>query len=95
MGSFINQPEFGTTVTVVTPSNAISTATNLGGVALYCGVGGDVKVIIQNKAAAAGGPPTATEAVVFKNVPAGGFLPIIVDYVLDAGTTATDILTIK
>ena len=95
MGSFINQPEFGTTVTVVTPSNTISPATNLGGVALYCGVGGDVKVIIQNKAAAGGGPPTATEAVVFKNVPAGGFLPIIVDYVLLAGTTATDILTIK
>ena len=95
MGSFINQPEFGTTVTVVTPSDTIGAATNLGGVALYCGVGGDVKVIIQNKTAAGGGLPTATEADVFKNVPNGGFLPIIVDYVLATGTSATDILTIK
>ena len=95
MGSFSNQPEFGTTVTVVTASDTISTATNLGGVALYCGVGGDVKVIIQNTSAAGGGPPTASEGVVFKNVPDGGFLPIIVDYVLATGTTATDILTIK
>ena len=95
MGSFINQPEFGTTVTVVTASDTISDATKLGGVALYCGVGGDVKVIMQNKTASAGGPPTAADAVVFKNVPAGGFLPIIVDYVLATGTAATDILTIK
>ena len=95
MGSFINQPEFGTTVTVVTPSDTISDATKLGGVALYVGTGGDVKVIIQNKTAAAGGPPTATDAVIFKNVPAGGFLPVIVDYVLATGTAGSDILTIK
>ena len=95
MGSFTNQPEFGTTVTVVTPNNTISDATKLGGVALYVGTGGDVNVIIQNKTAAAGGPPTAADSVVFKNVPAGGFLPIIVDYVLATGTAGSDILTIK
>ena len=100
MGSFINQPEFGTTVTVVTPSDTISDATKLGGVALYVGTGGDVKVIIQNKTAPPvnglpGGPPTAADAVIFKNVPAGGFLPVIVDYVLATGTAGSDILTIK
>ena len=101
MGSFINQPEFGTTVTVVTPSDTISDATKLGGVALYVGTGGDVKVIIQNKTAppladkTPGGPPTAADAVIFKNVPAGGFLPVIVDYVLATGTAGSDILTIK
>lgn len=95
MGSFTNQPEFGTTVTVVTPSDTISDATKLGGVALYVGTGGDVKVIIQNKTAAAGGPPTAADAVIFKNAPAGGFLPVIVDYVLATGTAGSDILTIK
>ncbi len=95
MGSFTNQPEFGTTVTVVTPNNTISDATKLGGVALYVGTGGDVNVIIQNKTAAGGGPPTAADSVVFKNVPAGGFLPVIVDYVLATGTAGSDILTIK
>jgi len=100
MGSFINQPEFATTVEAITPSDTISSATNIGGAALYMGTAGDVKVIMQNKTAPPvnglpGGPPTAADAVVFKNVPAGGFLPVIVDYVLATGTTATDILTIK
>ena len=95
MGSFINQPEFATTVEAITPSDTISSATNIGGAALYMGTAGDVKVIMQNKTASGGGPPTAADAVVFKSVPAGGFLPVIVDYVLATGTTATDILTIK
>ena len=95
MGSFINQPEFGTEVGVVTPSDTIDATTNVNRAALYIGTGGDVKVIIQNVGPVNGGYPTAADAVVFKNVPDGNFLPVIVDYVLATGTTATDILTIK
>lgn len=32
-------------------------------------------------------PPTATQAVTFNGLQAGGFLPVIVDYVLETGTT--------
>jgi|TARA_R110001599_G_scaffold23649_2_gene86426 hypothetical protein len=95
MGSFINQPEFATTVEVITPSDTISSATKLGGVALYVGTAGDVKVIIQNKTAAGGGPPDANDAVTFKNVGNGCFLPVICDYVIATGTGATNILSIK
>jgi len=63
---------------------------------LYVGTGGDVKVILSGVTGAAGsGLPTATEAVLFKNVPDGSFLPVIVDYVLLTDTSATDIIAIK
>ena len=41
------------------------------------------------------GLPTASEAVTFKNLSNGCFLPVIVDYVLATGTTAADIIAIK
>ena len=41
------------------------------------------------------GLPTAGEAVTFKNLSNGCFLPVIVDYVLATGTTAADIIAIK
>lgn len=44
---------------------------------------------------AAPGTPTAGEAVTFKNLSNGCFLPVIVDYVLATGTTAADIIAIK
>ena len=94
MGTFTNQPEFATEVAAITPSDTIDGTTKLNGAALYVGVGGDVKAIISGQDFS-GGAPTASDAVVFKNVPAGGFLPVIVDYVLATGTAATDILTIK
>ena len=37
--------------------------------------------------------PTAAEAVVFKNIQTGSFVPVIVDYVV-TGTTATDIVAV-
>ena len=95
MGTFINQPEFATTVAVVTPSDTISAATKLGGVALYCGTAGDIKVIMQNKTASGGGLPTSADAVTFKNVGNGCFLPVICDYVLATGTGATNLLSVK
>lgn len=39
--------------------------------------------------------PTAAEAVQFKNLSSGCFLPVIVDYVLATDTTAADIIAIN
>ena len=64
---------------------------------------GDIITVIQ--AGASGGTrailsvqdlaPTADDAVLFKAVPAGSILPVAVDYVLAADTTATDIVAGK
>jgi len=63
---------------------------------LYVGTGGHVKVILAGVTGASGsGLPTASEAVTFKNIPDGSFLPVIVSYVLATGTTATDLISIK
>ena len=39
--------------------------------------------------------PIAFDAVTFKAVPAGSILPVIVDYVLATGTTATNMIALK
>ena len=96
MGQFGNQPDFGTEAAAVTASDTISYATNVQRSCLYIGTGGNVKVILSGVTGVAGsGLPTAAEAVLFKNVPDGSFLPVIVDYVLLTDTTATDIIAIK
>ncbi len=95
MGQFGNQPDFGTAAAAVTASDTISFATNVRRSCLYVGTGGDVKVILSGVTQADGTPPTAAEAVLFKNIPDGSFLPVIVDYVLLTGTTAADIIAIK
>jgi hypothetical protein len=84
MGQYNQQPDFGTIASTVTKSDA----TFLNGVALYVGTGGDVHVIMKNV------ENTAGNVVVFKNVPDGSFLSVIVDYVM-AATTAADIVAIK
>ena len=89
MGQYANQPDFGTFASDVTTSNTISSATNLNSSALFIGTGGDVKVILAGVVGSSGsGLPTAAEAVTFKNLSNGCFLPVIVDYVLATGTTA-------
>ncbi len=95
MGQFGNQPDFGTAAAAVTASDTISFATSVRRSCLYVGTGGDVKVILSGVTQADGSPPTAAEAVLFKNIPDGSFLPVIVDYVLLTGTTAADIIAIK
>tara|TARA_R110002124_G_scaffold202372_1_gene368909 strand:+ start:412 stop:714 length:303 start_codon:yes stop_codon:yes gene_type:complete len=100
MGQFGNQPDFGTEAVAITASDTISRATSQQSSCLYVGVGGNVKVILSGVVApstppALAGLPTAAQAVLFKNVPNGSFLPVIVDYVLATGTTATDIIAIK
>jgi hypothetical protein len=95
MGQFGNQPDFGTEAATVTATDTITFATSVRSSCLYIGTGGDVKVILSGVTQANGTPPTAAEAVLFKNIPDGSFLPVIVDYVLLTGTTATDIIAIK
>lgn len=96
MGQFANQPDFGTFAASATKSDTIGISTNLKSSCLYIGTGGDVKVILSGVNGAGGtGRPTAAQAVVFKGLPAGSFLPVIVDYVLATGTTAADIIAVK
>ena len=95
MGQFGNQPDFGTEAKAVTTSDTISFATSVRRSCLYVVTGGDVKVILSGVTQADGTPPTAAEAILFKNIPDGSFLPVIVDYVLLTDTTATDIIAIK
>tara|TARA_B110000908_G_scaffold172086_1_gene237519 strand:- start:22 stop:309 length:288 start_codon:yes stop_codon:yes gene_type:complete len=95
MGNFITQPEFATEVAAITPSDNINGTTKLGGAALYVGTTGDVKLIISGIDPTPATSVTAANAVVFKNVSGGTFLPVICDYVLATGTDASDILSIK
>ena len=96
MGQYANQPDFGTIAVAVTASDTIDNTTNINSSCLFIGTGGDVKVILSGVNGAGGtGRPTAAQAVVFKGLPAGSFLPVIVDYVLATGTTAADIIAVK
>lgn len=88
MGQFGNQPDFGTEAAAVTPSDTVNVTTKLNSSILYVGTTGDVKVLIA-------GETNSLNAVTFKNVSSGTFLPIVVDYVLSTGTTATDIIRVK
>jgi len=96
MGQYANQPDFGTFASVVTPSDTISLATKVNNSALFIGSGGDVTVILTGVRSASGSAlPTAAEAITFKNLSSGCFLPVIVDYVLLTGTSAADIIAVK
>ena len=95
MGQFFNQPDFGTEAAAAFADDLIKASSNLNSACLYIGTGGDVKVIMNSKFGPDGEFPTASDAITFKNVPDGSFLPVIVDFVLLTGTTATDIIAIK
>ena len=41
------------------------------------------------------GPPTADQAITFKGLGTGGFLPVTVDYVLATGTTVAELIAAK
>jgi len=100
MGQYGNQPDFGTKALTTDPlgsSDSLSSGQYLGSAALYVGTGGDLLVTLaygqDDGAFAQGG------ATLFKAVPSGSFLPIIVDYVwADDGdvitTTASDIIAL-
>ena len=89
MGQYGNQPEFATRAAAVTPTDVISLATKLNSAALYVGVGGDLSVIIAGTA-----NPTLADAVVFKGIVAGSFIPVIVDYVTAVDTDVSEIIAL-
>jgi hypothetical protein len=98
MGQYANQPDFGTEAFTVTPNDTISPANNLGGAVIYVGDisgGTELKVILTGVVAPGGGFPTAAEAITFKGLQAGTFMPIIVDYVLATGTSVTELIGVK
>ena len=66
----------------VTPNDGVDLAYTSRG--LHVGGGGDIAVYM----------PGGTTAVVFKSVASGSLIPIRVDRVLAAGTTATDIVAV-
>jgi hypothetical protein len=95
MGQFFNQPDFGTEANVILPTDVIKANSSLKGVCLYVGTAGDVAVIMQGKFGTEGQAPVILQAITFKNVPAGSILPVIVDYVVATGTTASNLITLK
>ena len=81
----------------LTATDTFSTATDLGGAALYVGTGGDVAVVMSGVLDISGGATNLSSNdvdVIFKNVPSGTFLPIAVTHVKSTNTTATNILAI-
>lgn len=82
MGSYSNQPDFGSIAFPV-----VVGTTDVRNSALYLGVGGSIEVTLIG---------SVDTPVVFKNIPNGSFLPCIVEtIVVGANTTATDIVAIK
>jgi hypothetical protein len=89
MGQFTNQPDFAVRARAVEPSDDLTPENFLSKAALYIGTvpggGGVLTVRMQNF----NGEP---EDFTFKIPSAGVFLPICVDYVLETGTTASNIV---
>ncbi len=89
---------FVTEAVAITKSDTFSATTNLNGSSLYVGGAGDVAVVMTGVLDISGGATNlgANDVdVIFKEVPAGTFLAIAVDYLVSTGTTATNILKIK
>jgi hypothetical protein len=81
MGQYANQPDFATSAETV-----VVGTTNVESSALYIGTGGDIEVIAIG----------SSSSVVFKNIPDGSFLPVIVSSITaGVNTTVSDIVAIK
>ena len=81
MGQFFNQPDFATAAETV-----VVGTTNVKNSALYIGTGGDIEVTTIS----------GSSSVVFKNIPDGSFLPVIVkSIVAGSNTTVSNIIAIK
>ncbi len=81
MGQYANQPDFATSAETV-----IVGTTNVESSALYIGTGGDIEVTAIG----------SSSSVVFKNIPDGSFLPVIVSSITaGVNTTVSDIVAIK
>lgn len=81
MGQYANQPDFATSAEAV-----VVGTTNVENSALYIGTGGNIEVTAVSN----------STSVVFKNIPDGSFLPVIVSSITaGANTTVSDIIAIK
>lgn len=81
MGQYRGQPDFATEAVSVEIG-----VTKIQDSALYIGTGGDIEVVVVS----------GSDPVVFKNIPNGSFLPVIVNSILTgANTTVSDIIAIK
>jgi|11_taG_2_1085331.scaffolds.fasta_scaffold155159_2 hypothetical protein len=81
MGQYANQPDFATSAETV-----VVGTTNVESSALYIGTGGDIEVTAIG----------SSSSVVFKNIPDGSFLPVIVSSITaGVNTTVSDIVAIK
>ena len=81
MGQYFNQPDFATSAEAV-----VVGTTNVKNSALYIGSGGNIEVIVVGGSA----------SVVFKNIPDGSFLPVIISSIVaGANTTVSDLVAIK
>lgn len=90
MGSYHNQPEFGTEVVSFVQTTSTTPWTDntyqpMGGAILWCGGDGDISVVLAGD----------EQVVTFEGVKGGTFLPVVIDYVVAAGTTATGLIAVK
>jgi len=99
MGQFGNQPDFGTKALSLSPAGDPDEGYSSGQFinppcALYVGTGGDLLVTVVGGDANSG---YASQETLFRNVPSGTFMPIMVSYIWaywsgSPITTATDIV---
>ena len=97
MGQYGNQPDFGTRAQNIVPSGLPGNASpdqliNLKSAALYIGTGGTLVCGVV-------GNNNGLDATIFKNIPNGTFLPVIVNYVFigddqETSTTCSDIVAL-
>ena len=82
MGQYGNQPDYAVKAVSL---NIAAGASNLNSAALYIGTSGDLEVQPVGN--------DAGDTVVFKNIPSGSFLPVIVSAIISgASSTARDVV---
>lgn len=82
MGQYGNQPDFAVKAVSVNVAAGVS---GLNSAALYIGTSGDLEVQPVGN--------NAGDTVVFRNIPSGSFLPVIVSAIISGGnSTAQDVL---
>ena len=82
MGQYGNQPDFAVKAVSVDVAAGVS---GLNSAALYIGTSGDLEVQPVGN--------NAGDTVVFRNIPSGSFLPVIVSAIISGGnSTAQDVL---
>jgi hypothetical protein len=82
MGQYGNQPDYAVKAVSVNVAAGVS---GLNSAALYIGTSGDLEVQPVGN--------NAGNTVVFRNIPSGSFLPVIVSAVISGGnSTAQDVL---